>query len=165
MFRASVRWDDVSSPFVDASGPVRSRWSVNLAWPSFRSSLLFRLRVTSAGCDAGRCGLFVLCLGGSPGLTLAWPPFRPGLTFRLRVIFAGYGVGWSGCPCFELDVAPENRVLHWMWPRSRPFSSRLRSSLLAFFFEGFPVDVQPAYLGLLLCLLLHPLSVFKFWAA
>ena len=74
MFPAIVRWDDVSSPFVDASGPVWPWWSVNLACPSFRLSLPFRLRVMSAG----------------------------------------YGVGWCGCLCFALDVAPENRVLHWM---------------------------------------------------
>ena len=68
MFRAIVRWDDVSSPFVDASGPVRSWWSVNLAWPSFRPSLLFRLRVTSAGCDAGWCGCSCFALGVAPDI-------------------------------------------------------------------------------------------------
>ena len=60
-----------------------------------------------------------------------------------------------GISCFLLDLAPESPLL--FAPSLIPFGP--------FFFKGFPVAVWTAYLGLLLCLLLHPLPVFMFWAA
>ena len=107
MFRALVRRNAVSPPFVDASGPVRSRWSVDLACTSFGSGLLFRLVCHLPGVMLVGVDRSCFALGVVPDFfTLVRPPFRLGLAFRLRVVFAGYGVGCGGCPCF-----------HWLSPR------------------------------------------------